>query len=357
MILEQLDRTWPRDRAVTVRFPDGREQTLGAGTRAATITLHRTRALRRVALRGEMGGGEAYVDGDWDADDLVAVAGAFLAATGARTSWLHRLALLPDRILHRLRGHTTSHYDLGDDFFAGFLDDEMVYSCAIWGAGDDLARAQQRKLERVLDLAEVGPGDKVLELGCGWGALAAAAQRRGAKVTAFTASSAHAAAAKRRGIDAIHADFREARGTFDRVLSIEMLEQVGLARLPDFARTVARRLRTGGRAVVQTITMPDARARAYRKSVDWMQTYVFPGTEIPSPGAMDRAWRSAGLRAESTHEIGPDYAPTLRAWRERFETAPPDDVRFARTWRLYLAFSEAAFASRTLGDAQIVLSR
>src|SRR5437763_6332009 len=127
----------------------------------------------------------------------------------------------------------------------------MVYSCAIWGEGDDLAAAQRRKLERVLDLAEIGSGDRVLELGCGWGARAAAAQRRGAKVTAVTASASHAAAARKKGVDAIHADFRTVTGTFDRVLSIEMIEQVGLARLPAFARIVADRLRRGGRAVVQ----------------------------------------------------------------------------------------------------------
>jgi len=158
-------------------------------------------------------------------------------------------------------------------------------------------------------------------------------------------------------------DYRDVGGTFDRVLSVEMLEQVGLARLPGFFAEVARRLRPGGRAVIQTITMPDDRADAYRDGVDWMQTYVFPGTEIPSLRAIRAASAAAGLTIASVDDIGEAYAPTLRAWRERF-TARHAEVRalgfdepFVRAWRLYLAFSEAAFAARTLGVAQLVLTR
>ena len=372
-VLSRIAATWPADLPAIVRLPDNRAVELAPGPAPLEVHVRHPRAFARIALRGEMGAGEAYVAGEWDADDLAAVALGFLRATGGRgvESWLTRLALLPTRLRHRLRrndrrgarANVSHHYDLGEPFYRLFLDDDLVYSCAIWRDGDDLARAQHRKLERVLELAEVGRGDRVLELGCGWGALARAAARRGADVTAVTVSADQARHCERAGVRVLHRDYRDVGGRFDRVLSVEMLEQVGLAYLPTFFAALARRLRPGGRAVVQTITMPDARASSYRRGVDWMQTYVFPGTEIPHLAAIRDAAARAGLRVASVDEIGPSYAPTLRAWRDRFTAAAPAvralgfDDRFVRTWRLYLAFSEAAFAARTLGDAQITLVR
>ncbi len=336
--------------------------------------VHDDRAFLRVILRGELGGGEAYVAGEWDADDLVGFLRGFLRATSARgaESMLTRAALWPARLRHRARRRNDrdaarrnvhAHYDLGDAFYRLFLDDAMVYSCAQWAPGDDLAAAQRRKLARICDLAELRAGHDVLEIGCGWGALAIAAAHRGAHVTAITVSEAQAIAAARASVDVRRCDYRDVTGEFDRVLSVEMLEQVGLAQLPAFFATVARRLRPGGRAVIQTITMPDERAAAYGRDVDWMQTYIFPGTEIPSLGAIRAAASDAGLAIASVDEIGPDYAPTLRAWRERFDAHAVEvhalgfDEPFVRAWRLYLAFSEAAFAERTLGVAQLVLAR
>ncbi len=337
------------------------------------VRVHDDRAFLRLLLRGELGGGEGYVAGEWDADDLVGVLRRFLRATGARgqESALTRAARLPALIRHRVRRRNDrdaarrnvhAHYDLGDRFYRLFLDDAMVYSCAVWADGDDLATAQRRKLARICDLAQLEAGHDVLEIGCGWGALAAEAARRGARVTGITVSEAQAAR-EVPGVAIRRCDYRDVGGRYDRVLSVEMLEQVGCAQLPAFFDVVARRLRPGGRAVIQTITMPDERHDAYRRDVDWMQTYVFPGTEIPSLGLIRAAAARAGLAIASIDEIGPDYAPTLRAWRDAFGARHAEvralgfDEPFVRAWNLYLAFSEAAFAERTLGVAQLVLTR
>jgi cyclopropane-fatty-acyl-phospholipid synthase len=343
------------------------------------VRISDERALLRVLLRGELGAGEAYVAGEWDADDLVAALRAFLRSSSARgiESPLTQLVRLPDILRHRLAGtrdrarrDVAAHYDLGNAFYALWLDPAMVYSCAIWEPGDDLARAQQRKLDRLCDLAQVAPGDRVLEIGCGWGALALAAARRGAHVTALTLSREQASWTRRAAADAGLADridvqlrdWRTEHGAYDRVLSVEMLEAVGPRELPRFFSALRARLRRGGRAVLQTITIPDARWPAYRRGVDWMQTYVFPGTTIPCPRTIHAAASRADLRITHEDEIGPSYAPTLAAWRARFHAALPAvkalgfDDRFLRTWDLYLAFSEAAFTERTLGDAQLVLT-
>ncbi|MBZ0236466.1 MAG: class I SAM-dependent methyltransferase, partial [Deltaproteobacteria bacterium] len=182
-----------------------------------------------------------------------------------------------------------------------------------------------------------------------------------ADVHAITISPAQAAHARARGVDVALRDYRDTSGTYDAVLSCEMLEAVGEAYLRTYFATVAARLARGGRAVVQTITMPDDRYDAYRRSVDWMQTYVFPGSHIPSPGAIRAAAVAAGLRIERADDVGLDYPPTLAAWRARFAAATGEvrglgfDETFLRTWTLYLAFSEAAFAERTLAVHQLVL--
>jgi cyclopropane-fatty-acyl-phospholipid synthase len=290
---------------------------------------------------------------------------------------LTQLVRLPDILRHRLAGtrdrarrDVAAHYDLGNAFYSLWLDPSMAYSCAIWEPGDDLATAQQRKLDRLCDLAQISEGDRVLEIGCGWGALALAAARRGAHVTALTLSREQAAWTRRAAADAGLADridvqlrdWRTEHASYDRVLSVEMLEAVGPRELPRFFSALRARLRRGGRAVLQTITIPDARWAAYRRGVDWMQTYVFPGTTIPCPRSIDAAAARADLRVTQTDEIGASYAPTLAAWRARFHAARPHvqalgfDDRFLRTWDLYLAFSEAAFTERTLGDAQLVLT-
>ena len=373
-------RDW-HDARLDVRLPDGERVVLGAGPRAdAIIDVRDQRGFARIAIRGELGAGEAYVAGDWDADDLPTALRLFLRATGARglESPLTRLARLPALRRHR-RAHNdragsarniAAHYDLGNRFYGAFLDEKMVYSCGRWADATTLDAAQTAKLAHLCDLAALAPGERVLELGCGWGALALAAAARGAQVDAITVSPAQLAHARDR-VAAAPAevaarvalalrDYRDTAGTYDAVLSCEMLEAVGEAYLPVFFATVAARLRPGGRAVIQSITMPDERYDAYRRSVDWMQTYVFPGSHIPSLGAIRAAATRAGLTVERADDLGHDYPPTLRAWRERFAAAGARagfDEPFIRTWNLYLAFSEAAFAERTLALHQLVLRR
>ncbi|HUQ03148.1 MAG TPA: cyclopropane-fatty-acyl-phospholipid synthase family protein [Kofleriaceae bacterium] len=370
-------RAW-RDARLDVRLPDGARVVVGGAAEPdATIAVRDARALARVAMRGELGAGEAFVAGHWDADDLVGALRLFLRATAARgvESRLTRVARVLALWRHRRarndrRGSARNihaHYDLGNAFYRLFLDEQLVYSCARWKSAATLDDAQRAKLAHLCDLGELAGGERVLELGCGWGALALTAARRGADVTAITISAAQAAHARALGVDVELRDYRDTRGTYDAVLSCEMLEAVGETYLRAYFATLASRLartgRTGrsGRAVVQSITMPDDRYDVYRRSVDWMQTYVFPGSHIPSLGAIRAAAHAAGLVIERADDVGLDYPPTLAAWRARFAAAGESvralgfDDAFVRTWTLYLAFSEAAFAERTLAVHQLVL--
>lgn len=231
-----------------------------------------------------------------------------------------------------------------------------------------LADAQRAKLDRLCDWLALSPSDHLLEIGCGWGGMALhAARTRGCRVTAITISRqqyehARAAVAAADLADRVSVELRDYRtleGSFDKILSIEMLEAVGYTYLPQYFAACARLLRPGGTLAIQIITMPDARFDAYRKRVDWMQTYIFPGSLIPSLPAIARV--AAGFRITRSEDIGPHYAPTLRAWRQRFVAQLPRvrelfDEPFIRTWLLYLAFSEAAFAERTLHNHQLLLT-
>ncbi|HEY5927350.1 MAG TPA: cyclopropane-fatty-acyl-phospholipid synthase family protein, partial [Kofleriaceae bacterium] len=342
------------------------------------------RLFLRLMLRGELGAGESFVAGEWSSDDVVGVVRAFLRATSARgiESPLTRLAQLPALVRHRRAANTHTgsqrnvhaHYDLGNAFYRLFLDDAtLAYSCAIWpDVTTSLADAQRAKFERLCDWLALSPRDHLLEIGCGWGGMAIhAARTRGCRVTAITvsreqhelASQRVAAAGLADRVTVAYRDYREVdhRHTFDKIVSIEMLEQVGFEFLPRFFATCARVLAPGGRLALQSITMPDERFAAYRRRVDWMQTFIFPGTLIPSLGAIRAA--CAPFSIARADDIGPHYAPTLRAWRARFVAALPAvralgfDAPFIRTWLLYLAFSEAAFTERTLGDHQLLLVR
>jgi len=385
---------------LSLALPDGTEARIGAdaapGGPATRVRIADDRVFLRLLLRGEMGAGEAYVAGEWDAPDrggppgaaLVDAIRGFLRATAARgvESPITALARLPDRLRHRRRANSRAgsernihaHYDLGNAFYRLFLDAEtMTYSCALWRDGAaTLAAAQTAKLERLCALVELSPADHLLEIGCGWGGLAIhAARSRGCRVTAITVSREQhelararvAAAGLADRVDVQYRDYRElappAAGGFTKVISIEMLEAVGDAFLPRYFATIGRLLPPGGLAAIQTITMPDDRFEAYRRGVDWMQTYIFPGALIPSLAAIRDVLPGSGLALAAADDLGPDYVPTLRAWHDRFAARTADvralgfDAPFVRTWTLYLAFSEAAFAERTLGDHHLVLRR
>jgi cyclopropane-fatty-acyl-phospholipid synthase len=384
-VLSRLRAAWAGGR-FDIIVPSGHCIQLGSGSPGACVLVHDDRVFLRMLLRGELGAGEAFVAGEWSSDDLVGAIRVFLRATGARgaESPLTRLAQLPALVRHRRAANTRhgsqrnihAHYDLGNEFYRLFLDDEtLAYSCAYWPESTmSLADAQRAKLDRLCDWLELGPRDHLLEIGCGWGGMAIhAASTRGCRVTAITISREQHVLASRRVaaaglshlVDIQYRDYRELDGGFTKIVSIEMLEAVGYEYLPRYFETCARVLEPGGRLAVQTITMPDARFENYRRRVDWMQTYIFPGSLIPSLGAIHRASTPAGFRLERSDDIGLDYVPTLRVWRDRFlaNTAGGRvrelgfDEPFVRTWLLYLAFSEAAFAERTLGDHQLLFVR
>ena len=380
----RLRAGWSSGR-LDLEMPSGEVVRLGGGgSPDARAHVRDDRLWLRLLLRGEMGAGEAFVAGEWVSEDVVGVVRAFLRGTSARgfespVTWL---AQLPALLRHRASENTPAgsarnihaHYDLGNAFYRLFLDTAtMSYSAGIYAPGTtSLADAQRAKLDRLCDRLALSPRDHLLEIGCGWGGMAIhAAKTRGCRVTAVTvsreqhelASERVAAAGLADRVEIRRCDYRDVRGTFDKIASIEMLEAVGYDFFGAYFAACARALVPGGRFALQTITMPDARFEAYRRRVDWMQTYIFPGSCIPSLGAIRGAATQAGFTIVEAQDIGPDYAPTLRAWRAGFLAELPAvralgfDEPFVRTWLMYLAFSEAAFAERTLGDHQLLLTR
>ena len=383
--LRRLRRVW-RGPHLELALPSGAVFELGTGSpsapRAPRVTIHDDRLFLRMLMRGEMGAGESFVAGEWESDDLVAVMRAFVTGTGALgfESPLTRLAQLPSLLRHRRAANSKvgsernihAHYDLGNAFYQLFLDPEaMSYSCGIFATGaTSLAAAQHAKHERLCSLLELSPSDHLLEIGCGWGGMAIhAAKTRGCRVTAITVSREQhelavarvASAGLTERVSIQYRDYRDLEGMYSKIVSIEMLEAVGFEFMPDYFATCARVLAPGGTMALQSITMPDDRFDAYRTRVDWMQTYIFPGSCIPSLAAI-RGALGPRLTITRADDIGPDYALTLRAWRDAFLANLPAvrslgfDEPFVRTWLLYLAFSEAAFSERTLGDHQLVLT-
>jgi cyclopropane-fatty-acyl-phospholipid synthase len=326
---------------------------------------------RRLLWRPRLGLGESYAAGEWQADDLPLLFEILIRSVEAwrQRSVLARLErfrphVAPRQGLRRARRNIGYHYDLGNDLYRLFLDDSMTYSCAIWADGDTLGDAQRRKLRHVCEKLELGPDDHVLEIGCGWGSFARfAAEEYGARVTGLTLSEQQAAAARERGVDVRLQDYRTVEGQFTKIASIELIEAIGHAQYPTYFSAIERLLAPGGRAVIQAIAIPDERYERYRRHDDWIRRYIFPGSLLPSVEALRTAMAGTRLRLAGSEDIGTHYAPTLRAWRERF-LARIDHVRrrghgerFVRTWEFYLAYCEAAFRTESLRDVQLELER
>ncbi|MGW4695331.1 class I SAM-dependent methyltransferase [Kitasatospora cineracea] len=383
----RLLRRVAANRGLRVELPGGRPL-LPSPAQAPVLRLHRPEAfLHRVGTGGLIGFGESYQAGDWDSPDLVRL----LTALAARpetlvppgTGWLRRLyvrrppaaelstAANAPRNIHR-------HYDLSNELFALFLDPTMSYSSAVFSDPSpathwpDLVPAQHRKIDRLLDLARVGPGTRLLEIGTGWGELALRAAARGAEVVTLTLSAEQLALARRRiaaagqsdRVEVRLCDYRQARGAFDAIVSVEMIEAVGRPFWPAYFTALDRLLAPGGRVALQAITMPHARMLASSDTYTWILKYVFPGGQIPSLRAIsDTAAAHTRLRVDAADAYGPHYAETLRLWRERFTgraeqvAALGFDEVFRRMWELYLAYSEAGFRSGYLNVHQVLLSR
>lgn len=362
--------------SIDATLPDGTTRRLGGrreGT-AAQVTIRDWRALLRLATGGSVGWYQAWEAGEWDSADPVALFALFMengAALGnagrARGPW--RWAA---RALHWLNRNTRigsrrniqAHYDLGNDFYAPWLDSTMSYSSARFdGGAGDLETAQRRKIASVAD--RVAGARTVLEIGCGWGGLAAELAARGAQVTAISLSDEQLAWARGRGVagaDFRHADYRDMTEQFDGIVSVEMVEAVGREYWPAFFDCLARCLKPGGRAALQYITIRDELFDGYARSADFIQTYVFPGGMLVRDSEFRRLAAERGLRWEQPESFGLDYAETLRIWRESFDRAvaegrlPPGfDHRFARLWRFYLMYCEGGFRGRGIDVAQVTL--
>ncbi|MFJ8860610.1 class I SAM-dependent methyltransferase [Streptomyces sp. NPDC102451] len=340
---------------------------------------------RRIGASGLIGFGESYMAGEWDSPDLVGVL-TVLAGNAAglvpaplqrlRSLWALRQPAAQTNTPEGARDNISHHYDLSNDLFALFLDDTLTYSSAVFrgfpAEQDLLSAAQHRKIDRLLDLAGVGDGTELLEIGTGWGELAVRAAARGARVTTLTLSREQQELARGRIREAGHqdrvdvrlSDYRDVTGRYDAIVSVEMIEAVGEEFWPEYFRTLERCLAPGGRIALQAITMPDDRMLASRRTYTWIQKYVFPGGLLPSTEAIDRVTAGhTSLRTERRDSYGAHYAETLRLWRERFTERAAEvdalgfDAVFRRMWTFYLAYSEAGFRSGYLDVQQILLTR
>jgi len=390
LVLGELGKL--RHGRLRLALPEGRVLTLGtATTGGATITVKDEDFFRRIVLSADIGFTEGYVDGIWETDDLGAVIGFFLeniddapGLSGSRRGKALALGVLrvADRIGHLLRPNSTGtaplniaeHYDLSNDFFRIFLDPSMMYSSARFRAGTEtLAEAQREKNESLCRLLRLGPADHVIEIGSGWGGFAIhAVSTRGCRVTTLTLSKAQrdlaveriAAAGLSDRIEVRLEDFRAHRGSYDKCVSIEMMEALGHAYLPAFAESVGRFLKPHGLAAFQYITCPDSRYDEFRKGVDFIQKHIFPGSLLLSVNRVNQLMTAkGGFQLHALEDFGPDYARTLDAWCQAFERnldkvrALGFDDRFIRKWRLYFRYCEAAFTHRNIGVVQALYTR
>jgi len=377
-----------RHGTLTLQLPDG--NTLHFGSAAeheprAAIRLHNWKVFSAALRSGDIGFAESFIDGDWHTPDLTALLTLLIAnrdeveSVVYGTWWgsaLYRVKHLFNRNSRRgSRKNIHAHYDLGNAFYRLWLDPTMNYSSAWFegGARDgDLIDAQWAKVRRALSECGVKPGDRVLEIGCGWGALAECAARDfGASVTGVTLSSEQLAWGQQRLADAQlpgdlrYQDYRELNaGTdaqFDAIASIEMFEAVGREYWPSFFETLKRQLKPGGSACIQSITIRDDLFERYVKSTDFIQQYIFPGGLLPSPSAFRAAAARAGMKVVNELEFGLDYAETLRRWRAAFLANDARvrqlgfDTRFMRIWEFYLGYCEAAFATGNTSVMQFTL--
>ena len=371
-----------------VQMPDGAQARFGSGAAnepKAALRLVDWRVCSAALKSGDIGFAEAYIDGHWTTPDLAALLRLFIANRDAMDSviygtWWGSLAYRLKHLLNRnsrdgSKKNIHAHYDIGNSFYKLWLDETMNYSSALFEG--DFARpssqAQTAKVRRALTECGVRPGDRVLEIGCGWGALAQEATAGlGARVTGVTLSTEQLAFAQERmqrlGVaeraDLRLQDYRDiSDGPYDAVASIEMFEAVGREYWASYFQTVHRQLKPGGRACIQTITIRDDLFERYIKSTDFIQQYIFPGGLLPSPQAFRAEAQRAGLEVVNELAFGPDYAETLRRWRADFLSRDGQvrqlgfDTRFMRIWEFYLAYCEAAFDTGNTDVIQFTLSR
>lgn len=358
---------------------------MASDTLVAHVRIHDSSFYRQVGLYGSVGAGEAYMDGLWDCDDLVVLTrilvrnrdrldamegGVARIGCGLLRAW----GALMRNTRKGSRRNIAAHYDLGNDLFKLFLDDNLMYSSAIYESEDEtIDVASARKLDRICRKLQLGPQHHVLEIGTGWGGFALhAATHSGCRVTTTTISREQHDLARKR-IDAaglgdrvtlLLEDYRDLKGSYDRVVSIEMIEAIGHQYLDSYFRTVNRLLKPDGMALIQAITIEDHRYKQALKAVDFIKRHIFPGSFIPSISVMGSAiGRNSDMKLYNLEDIGPSYALTLRAWRTRFLDRISEvralgyPERFIRMWVFYLTYCEGGFLERSIGDVQMLLCK
>lgn len=371
---------------LTLVYADGRVEHFGNEKgRKGEIQIVDNAFFKRTLLKGGIGLGESYVSGDWTARDLPGTLALLAENLDHLKEKHHRLSILGrtfDHTRHILRPNTlsgsrrniSSHYDLSNEFFSLFLDRTMTYSCGLYPAEDtSLEEAQLNKLKTIIEKARINEGDHVLEIGCGWGSFAIEAVRAaGCRVTGITISREQlklarervAAAGMEDKINLILLDYRELEGSYDKIVSIEMLEAVGHANLETWFRVCGKVLRPGGRAVLQVITIPHERYSQYVRSSDWIRKHIFPGGHLPSLETLKgAAVKGSDLVIKDVNSIGPDYARTLRDWslnlagRHQEAFALGFEETFLRKWQYYFAYCQAGFETGAIDDLQIIMEK
>jgi len=370
---------------LTIELPSGARETFtgsAAGT-PATIKIHDLRVVTRMMLSGDVGLAESYMDGDWETPDLTALLAWGIENDAALSSALESswMVTLLNRLRHARRANTkrgsrrniAAHYDLGNAFYRLWLDETMTYSSGIFtDLSEPHAAAQRRKYLRLAEKLNLKPGERVLEIGCGWGGFAEiAAAEFGCRVLCLTLSREQAVFARERiahagledKVEVRIQDYRDVKGSFDKIASIEMFEAVGEENWPTYFEVLKRCLPPGGRAALQVITIDDARYESYRRHPDFIQRYIFPGGMLPGPEAFGRAVKEAGLSIADRFFFGSSYAESLRRWHVAFQENWQEietlgfDARFERMWRYYLSYCEAGFDSGQIDVGQFVIER
>ncbi len=362
------------DGRLQLTLPSGRVAALGSSDAGeAQLVLESYSAIWRIMRRGHIGFAESYLNASIDTDDLEAVFSLFIDNQEKLTAALPGIvqSAPSDRNYHQHRPNTrngsrrniAAHYDLGNAFYRLWLDGSLSYSSGIYAKSDaTLEEAQAANCARILDVLDLRAGHDVLEIGCGWGALAEAMARAGAEVTAITISEQQHAAARDRIAAAGLADkasvefrdYRDTTGSFDRIVSVEMIEAVGEDNWPAYFDTISRRLRPGGRAVIQGITIREDLYEDYRRNPDFIQRYIFPGGMLPTVPMLQRHGEAAGLAFTEIERFGSSYALTLAEWQRRFRAAWPQiealgfDARFRRMWEYYLSYCKVGFERGTI---------
>ena len=381
-VVDQLDRRLLTG-GINATLPNGSHRRVGfhAPGAEAFVDIKHWKALVRLATSGSVGWYKAWAAGEWSSPDPVPLFELFAAnATSLQDTarakgparWINAAAhRLRDNGPRQARQNIAAHYDLGNDFYAAWLDDSMTYSAARFAAGDSLVTGQRRKIAALLDRLDLQPGQRLLEIGCGWGSLAIEAARRGVTVVGLTLSAEqkHWADAKiddaqlNDRIEIRLQDYREVAEQFDAIASVEMVEAVGQRYWPTYLDCVARNLKPGGKAALQFISIDHSLFDRYAANADFIQTYIFPGGMLLDEPRFEALAKARGLSWKDRDGFGRDYAETLHIWRDRYDTALRDgrlagfDEEFHNLWRYYLMYCEGGFGGRAIDVAQVTMTK